>query len=893
MNRIFLIDGHAQIFRMYYAFMRHPMVNSKGRDTSIIFGFTKMLLELIEKERPTHIAVAFDPPAKTFRHEAFPEYKANRSAAPELVKEALEPLTEIMQALNIPVVMVPGFEADDVIGSMASQWSGAEDKIYMVTPDKDYGQLISENVYQYKPAKGGTGAEIIDREQICNQYGISDPRQVADILAIWGDASDNVPGVRGIGEVGAKKLVSRFGSVEGVVANSMQLPVKQQEAIKEAENRLGMSKFLVTIKRDIELPLQKEEIKIRSANKEALSAVFNKYEINSLRKLLGMSEVKSDATASADSFTLKTKEVSAEEFALIAARSKTISIKFTDERNFIAASDGVYTCAVTDRESGAALKEIMENPSVVKTGTGFKQYIKYFRAAGIDLNGALNSGYLTAVKDIEIMHYVLDPERSHNVRILVRSFLGAEAEQFLDAGKAQEKQKETDLFSAVPETEEEGVSLERAINECALLLPLCMQIWKKLEENRLSELYDKIEMPLIAVLSSMELEGVKIDTLHLKNYSRLLNGELNEIERQVRQMAGEPELNISSPKQIGLLLYEKLQLSPKTKKSPKGNYPTDEEKLNELKEKHPIVEKIMEYRGLKKLLSTYIDNFPQMIDRDGKLHTSFNQSLTATGRLSSSNPNLQNIPIRTERGREIRKAFVPSTEHGAIVSADYSQIELRLMAHMSADSGLVEAFNHNKDIHTATAARIFREREEDVTKEQRSKAKTANFGIIYGISSFGLSQRIGMSRSDSKALIDEYFSNYPGVREYIDRMIEHARQNGYVETIFGRRRFLPDINSRNSTVRGFNERNAINAPLQGSAADIIKLAMINVYKRLQSEGFRSRMVLQVHDELVLDTVEEETESVKKLLKEEMESIVKLRVPLIAECNAGANWLEAH
>ena len=588
-----------------------------------------------------------------------------------------------------------------------------------------------------------------------------------------------------------------------------------------------------------------------------------------------------------------TKEVSAEEFAMIAARSKTISIKFTDERNFIAASDGVYTCAVTDRESGAALKEIMENPSVVKTGTGFKQYIKYFRAAGIDLNGALNSGYLTAVKDIEIMHYVLDPERSHNVRILVRSFLGAEAEQLLDAGKAQQKQKETDLFSAVPETEEEGASLERAINECALLLPLCMQIWKKLEENRLSELYDKIEMPLIAVLSSMELEGVKIDTLHLKNYSRLLNGELNEIERQVRQMAGEPELNISSPKQIGLLLYEKLQLSPKTKKSPKGNYPTDEEKLNELKEKHPIVEKILEYRGLKKLLSTYIDNFPQMIDRDGKLHTSFNQSLTATGRLSSSNPNLQNIPIRTERGREIRKAFVPSTEHGAIVSADYSQIELRLMAHMSADSGLVEAFNHNKDIHTATAARIFKEREEDVTKEQRSKAKTANFGIIYGISSFGLSQRIGMSRSDSKALIDEYFSNYPGVKEYINRMIEHARQNGYVETIFGRRRFLPDINSRNSTVRGFNERNAINATLQGSAADIIKLAMINVYKRLQSEGFRSRMVLQVHDELVLDTVEEETESVKKLLKEEMESIVKLRVPLIAECNAGANWLEAH
>lgn len=893
MNRIFLIDGHAQIFRMYYAFMRHPMVNSKGRDTSIIFGFTKMLLELIEKEHPTHIAVAFDPPAKTFRHEAYPEYKANRGAAPELVKEALEPLTEILEALNIPVVMVPGFEADDIIGSMACQWNSNEDKIYMVTPDKDYGQLISENIFQYKPAKGGAEAEIIGREQICGQYGISDPRQVADILAIWGDASDNVPGVRGIGEVGAKKLVSRFGSVEEVVANSMQLPARQQEAIKEAESRLEMSKFLVTIKTDIRLPLQKDEIKIRSANQETVSAVFNKYEINSLRKLLGMAEAKSDAASPEDSFTLQAKEVPASQFAMIAAHSKAISIKFTDEKNFVAAADGVYTCAATDRESGEALKEVMENSSIVKTGTGFKQYIKYFRAADIDLNGALRNGYLTAVKDIEIMHYVLDPERSHNVRILVRSFLGQEAERLFDAQRADEGQKETDLFSAIGATEENGASLEKAINECMLLLPLCGQIEKRLEENKLSELYYKIEMPLIAVLSDMEMEGVKIDTLHLKNYSIQLNSELNEIERQVREMAGDPGLNISSPKQIGILLYEKLQLSPKTKKSQKGNYPTDEEKLNELKEKHPIVGKILEYRGLKKLLSTYIDNFPQMIDSNGKLHTSFNQSLTATGRLSSSNPNLQNIPIRTERGREIRKAFVPSSEHGAIVSADYSQIELRLMAHMSADSGLVEAFNHNKDIHTATAARIFREKEEEVTKEQRSKAKTANFGIIYGISSFGLSQRIGMSRSDSKALIDEYFNNYPGVKEYINRMIEHARQKGYVETIFGRRRFLPDINSRNSTVRGFNERNAINAPLQGSAADIIKLAMINVYKRLRNEGFRSRMVLQVHDELVLDAVEEETESVKKLLKEEMESIVKLRVPLIAECNAGANWLQAH
>lgn len=903
MNRIFLIDGHAQIFRMYYAFMRHPMVNSKGMDTSIIFGFTKMVLELVEKERPTHIAVAFDPPAKTFRHETYPEYKANRSAAPELVKEALEPLTEILQALNIPVVMVPGFEADDVIGSMACQWSGTEDKIYMVTPDKDYGQLVSENVYQYKPAKGGGETEILGKEQICSHYGITDPRQVIDILTIWGDSSDNIPGIRGIGEVGAKKLISKYGSVEEVLSNLSQLPAKQQEAVKEAEGRIGMSKFLVTIKTDIRLPLCKDEIKRHNVNEEAVNSVFSKYEINSLRKLTGIGESKEEKEMAGKGYTLELQEVTLHDFAKTAERNGEISIKFATEKS-LAVATGEKPCSYCvipsiQNLSGAefsALKEVIMNPAIEKVGFGFKQYIKYFREVSIDMNGALDAGYLQKVKDIEIMHYILDPERSHSAKMLIRSFIGEEAEKLLNGQQVEQKQDNVaaDLFSAPADSlQGENAITQKEINECALMLPLCHEIEKRLREAELVTLYDKIEMPLIAVLSDMEWEGVKIDTAHLKNYSTLLNKELEGIESEIRQMAGDTGLNILSPKQIGILLYEKLGLSPKTKKSSKGNYPTDEESLNELKEKHPIVEKILEYRGLKKLLSTYIDSFPQMIDRNGKLHTTFNQALTATGRLSSSNPNLQNIPIRTERGREIRKAFIPSHPDGVIVSADYSQIELRLMAHMSGDSGLIEAFEHGKDIHTATAAKIFKEKEEEVTKEQRSRAKTANFGIIYGISTYGLSQRIGMSRSDSKALIEEYFNNYPGVREYINRMIASAKEKGYVETIYGRRRFLPDINSRNSVVRGYNERNAINAPLQGSAADIIKLAMINVYKRLKTDGLKSRMVLQVHDELVLDVIDNEKERITKLLKEEMENIAALKVPLVAECNAGANWLEAH
>lgn len=897
MNRIFLIDGHAQIFRMYYAFMRHPMVNSREVDTSIIFGFTKMVLELMEREKPTHIAVAFDPPAKTFRHEIYPQYKANRGAAPEPVKEALEPLTELMGALNIPVVMVPGYEADDVIGSMASQWAGPEDNIYMVTPDKDYGQLISDNIFQYKPSKGGGDVEIIGREQLCTAYGISDPRQVIDILTIWGDASDNVPGVRGIGEVGAKKLISKYGSVEGLLSNISQLSPKQQEAVKEAGSRIEMSKFLVTIKRDIPLPLCKEQIRLHEINKESVDTLFNEYEINSLRKFLEMEPLKSEGPAPQKRAALRRREVAIAEFAEAAGKYGSISMKFTSEESLIMATgeEPYLHCHLRGLkglpyEEFSTLKELLSERKIIKRGAGFKQYIKYLRSCSIDLNGALETGLLEGVMDVEIMHYLLDPEKSHNISMLIKGLLGEEP-----AGPEnpnREQKNATDLFSAASGVEQEQRS-SGDLNETLLLLPLCRELERRLEQNNLAQLYYTIEMPLIAVLGDMEWEGVKIDTLHLKNYSMVLGKELEEIERQVRELSGEPELNILSPKQIGVLLYEKLKLDPKIRKNARGSYPTDEEKLGELKGKHPIVEKILEYRGVRKLLSTYIDSFPQMIDDKGRLHTTFNQALTATGRLSSSNPNLQNIPIRTERGREIRKAFIPSQKEGVIVSADYSQIELRLMAHISGDRGLIEAFNHGRDIHTATAARIFKEREEEVTKEQRSRAKSANFGIIYGISTYGLSQRMGMSRTDSRALIDEYYNSYPGVKEYINRIIESAKEKGYVETIYGRRRYLPDINSRNSIVRGYNERNAINSPLQGSAADIIKLAMINVYKRLRKEKLKSRMVLQVHDELVLDVWPGEKEQIIRLLKEEMEGIVRLDVPLVAECNAGKNWLEAH
>lgn len=926
MNKIFLIDGHAQIFRMYYAFMRRPMINSKGVDTSILFGFTKMLLELIEREKPTHLAVSFDLHARTFRHKAFPAYKANRGETPELIIEAFEPLQEILAALNIPVVAMEGFEADDVIGSMATQWNNSENQVYMVTPDKDYGQLICDNVFQYKPSKGSE-VEIIGKNEICEKYNIANPSQVIDILTIWGDSSDNVPGVRGIGEVGARKLVSKYGSVEEIVAHREELTKKQQEAIEEALQQIPVSKFLVTIKTDIALPVTKDEIAVKQADEKAVNEIFGKYEFNSLKKLMHtisgggagtftgteMGRATETPGSSTDSATGNTasvsstsgnlvdslKMVSLKELDKSASTESLLAIKMVGEGMVLSARNRYTTIEsleelITEAGESKLLRELMENSDIAKVGFGFKEIIKRFRSLGIELNGFLKSGELCGVMDLELMHYILNPERSHSEEKLINGYFNIDLQSAGNENGNEAEEVEADLFSSIMQ-QESRVKIEmHDILACSLYIPLYRILDSELHYKRQWGLYSDIEMPLIGVLSDMEWEGVKIDTGHLHRYSSELTAEMKGIESEIRRMADEPELNISSPRQVGILLFEKLKLSDKVKKSSRGNYPTDEETLNEVASAHPVVPEILEFRALKKLISTYIDALPGLINpKSGKVHTTFNQALTATGRLSSANPNLQNIPIRSERGKEIRKAFVPSDRDGAIVSADYSQIELRLMAHMSGDKSLIEDFNHGKDIHAATAAKIFKESIESVTRVQRSMAKTANFGIIYGISPFGLAQRMGISRSESKAIIEEYFNSYPGVKEYINNMISKAGKEGYVETVFGRRRYLPDINSKNATVRGFNERNAVNAPLQGSAADIIKLAMVELFKRFKKENIKSKIVLQVHDELIIDAIGTEVERVKEIVTDVMENVVKLSVPLVAECGSGANWLEAH
>ena len=894
MDKIFLIDGHAQIFRMYYAFMRRPMVNSKGEDTSILFGFTKMILELINKEHPTHLAVAFDPPAKTFRHTAYPLYKANRSAAPELVKAALEPLQDILKAFNIPVIMMPGYEADDVIGSMATQWKGNNTQIFMVTPDKDYGQLISENVFQYKPAKGGNEIEIIGREQVCQHYGICNPEQVIDILTIWGDSSDNVPGIKGIGEVGAKKLMAKYGSLDSIIEHRSELPQKQQENINASLDQIEMSRFLVTIKTDIELPLKVEDIIIKGASYQELDRVFNRYEFNSLRKMLPAEFVHSteETVTETDNTVSKSynpKENTIAQIANDAAKSAQCSIIDVDS-NYIAigTTQGYH---ILEWKNIADIADLLQNSSISKIGYNIKALYKRLWENGINLTGE--------IFDIELMHYIINPERTHKEEYLYKSYLGLDMENVITSTAATEPAvEELDLFSFAQQESDAAQDLSQEEKNllgirCNALIDLKDKLLEELKSSGQEKLYTEIEAPLVEVLANMEYTGVKIDTFNLNSYSKELGTELDSIEKQAYELSGEA-INLSSPKQVGALLYEKLKLNPKVKKSAKGSYPTDEETLTGLLDAHPIVGKILEYRGIKKLISTYTDALPQLINnKTGKIHTTYNQSLTATGRLSSTNPNLQNIPIRTQKGREIRKSFIPSTANGYIVSADYSQIELRLMAHLSQDPHLVDAFNRNMDIHTATAAKVFKVDEMDVTKEQRSRAKVANFGIIYGISAFGLSQRLGMSRTDSKQLIDEYFNNYPKVKEYMNNMIQKAREEGYVETIYGRKRFLPDINSRNAAVRSYNERNAINAPLQGSAADIIKVAMINIYKRLNAEGLKSKMVLQVHDELIFDVTEQEVEQICNIVTQEMEKVAKLRIPLVAECGKGYNWLQAH
>ena len=877
-KKLFLIDGHALVFKMYYAFLRHPMINSKGADMSILFGFTKYILELIEKEKPTHLAVSFDPPGGTFRHEMYPEYKGTRSETPQLIIDSLEPLCELCEAMQIPVLMIKGFEADDVIGSMAKRAEKEGFTVYMVTPDKDYGQLISENIFQFKPGKSGGDNEIIDVQKVCEKYNISRPEQVIEILTICGDASDNIPGVKGVGEVGAGKLISKFGTVEEIYRHLDELTPKQREAFESSAGHINLSHELVTIKTDIALDIDTDAMAVTCTYDNAVADLFDKYEFGSLRKLLG------------DAAVPVVKEEKKLEFSTCCPAEMLTTAKAAGRCAVLTEGEGIFseisrvTVAVGKAAcegKAADFKEILEDQDIIKTGYDLKFQRNILAHNGIKLRGRF--------RDIELMHYLINPEKSHKIEILAKSYLNVSLEEQNDV---PEQVGALSLFDEIPEDETAPSRTQEAV--AAYLLG--DRIWEEMEAASLCSLYETMEEPLLKVLSDMEMEGVRIDTAQLRKYAAGLTAEMNAIQERVREMAGEPDLNILSPKQIGALIFEKLNLDPKTKpkKGVRYVYPTDEDTLSALSHKHPIINEILEFRGVKKLLSTYIEPFPTFISPStGKIHTTFNQALTATGRLSSSKPNLQNIPIRTERGKEIRKAFVPSRPDGLIVSADYSQIELRIMAHLSCDTHLISAFRNGEDVHSITAAKIFGIDLSDVTADQRRIAKTANFGIMYGISAFGLSQRLKIGRSEAKKIIEDYFANFPAISSYIEDTLTAARENGYVETIFGRRRYLPDINSRNATVRSLAERNAINAPIQGTSADIIKLAMINVSRRIQEEGLQSRMVLQIHDELVFDAVPQEIDMLQQIVREEMENVIELSIPLTVECNYGKNWLEAH
>ena len=887
-KRIFLIDGHALVFKMYYALLRRPMVNSKGVDTSILYGFTKYLLELIDRQKPEYLAVAFDPPGGSFRNKLYPAYKANRDATPQLVIDALDPLCEICRAMDIPVLMIPGFEADDVVGSMAKRAEREGLKVYMVTPDKDYGQLVSPNIYQYKPPKSGSDPEILDCAAVCAKYGIDRTEQVIDMLAICGDASDNVPGVKGVGEVGAGKLIRSYGSLEGIYEHIDELSPRQKQMFEEARDHIDLSKVLVTIKTDIEIDVPTESMAMDGQVEKRICELFDLYEFGSLKRYLNSFRIKDiHEETKPRKNDVPFREVSAEEIcraaivsgccAIVPDGKNSVAVAVPDGKDSLAVAvpdgKGAITAAVPEgKEMMVAMgdrglfKECLNNPDLKVYCCDIKEWLKDNCIAG-------------TLMDCSLMDYVNNPEKSHRFDSLVSSLLGVELKP---------KEANPTLFGEEESEEDDG---KGALLACAATLQLGRLLEAELARQGLSDVYLKIEEPLIRVLAKMEKDGVKMDLDSLRSFAAGLREEVQQREEKIRAMAGNPNLNISSPKQIAALLYDELQLLQRKKK---GNDSTDEETLLSIEDRHPIVREILEFRAAKKLLSTYIEPFPGYISRsDGKIHTCFNQALTATGRLSSSNPNLQNIPIRSERGKEIRKAFVPSREGGVIMSADYSQIELRIMAHLSQDRHLIEAFNSGLDVHKATAAKIFGIDSSEVSAEQRRIAKTANFGIMYGISAFGLSQRLSCSRAEAKQIIDDYFESFPAIRSFIEDTLTAARENGYVETIFGRRRFVPDVNSRNGTVRALAERNAVNAPIQGTSADIIKMAMAGVDRRLSEAGLKSRMVLQIHDELLFDALEEEIDTLKAIVVEEMENVVRLSVPLTVECDYGKNWLEAH
>ena len=885
---LYIIDGHALVFKMYYALLGRPMLTSKGMDTSILFGFTKYLFELRAKRQPDYMVMCFDPAGGTFRNDLYPEYKANRGETPQLVIDALEPLCKICTALRIPVLMEKGYEADDVAGTIAKAAEKEGFTVYLVTPDKDYGQLISPKIFQYKPGKKGGDDEILGVREVCEKYGIDSPSQVIDILTICGDTSDNVPGVKGVGEVGASKLLKTFGSVKNIYDNLDQLTPRQKDLFEQARDHIELSHQLVTIKTDVPVKIDFEQMKVTDQYRPEIVALFDEYEFHSLKKhichihadeAVCRSQEIDTSYALVEAFVLAAEARKAGLVAVAGAADSGLAFATTGAKGTLCcfvplagSTDPLLTNA-----PGIALPEalasVLSDPAVA--------------VAGFDLKALMRSGLRILGKryDIELMHYLVNPERSHKVDVLSMEYLGIDLQDKPEA-------RTGDLFA---EEESDSSPQERFCMEAVVTLFLKDKMLQALAENHCEALYNEIEEPLIGVLADMEHTGVKVELGPLQDFAQELREEATRREQKAREMTGEPELNCASPKQVGIVLYEKLKINSKARPSNgRYAYPTDEDTLSLYADKFPVINEILEFRAVKKLLSSYIEPFPTFISpKDGRIHTTFNQALTATGRLSSSKPNLQNIPIRTERGQNIRKAFVSDRPDGLIVSADYSQIELRIMAHLCGDEHLRKAFNTGEDVHRATAAKIFGISVEEVTDAQRRLAKTANFGIMYGISGFGLAQRLGIGRSEAQQLIKDYFATFPAIADFMEKAKREAVEKGYVETIFGRRRYLPELTSRNASARGMAERNAINAPIQGSSADIIKLAMIKVDEILRTEGFKSKMILQIHDELLFDAYPDEVEVLQAKVKEAMETIVQLSVPLEVECGVGVNWFEAH
>lgn len=920
MEKLILIDAYALIFRSYYGLIRSPRINSKGLNTSAIMGFCNTLNEVLTKEKPTYVGVAFDH-GKTFRHETFPAYKAQREATPEDIKKSVPYVQAILKAMNIPTLQADGFEADDVIGTLATK-AGAQGIItYMLTPDKDYGQLISPNVFMYRPRHGG-GYDVVGTKEVKEKYGIDSPHQVIDLLALMGDSADNYPGCPGVGEKTAVKLINQFGSCEGLLEHTDQLKGKMREKVEGAADDIKMAKFLATIRTDVPVELNLEALRVTAPDKETLGQLFDELEFKTLAtKMLGKPKnIKQPSIKQLDIFATNTTDGSEKQNDGLLASIKTQFHEYklidneedaqkiydflmtkeilsldteTTSTNTIDAElvglsfavrphEAWYVAVPADHEAAQRMVEIFrplyENPSILKVGQNIKYDYEVLRKYGIDIQGEMF--------DTMIAHYLIQPELRHNMDFMAETLLHyrtVHIEELIGpAGKNQKNMRDLDPQDVY----------EYAAEDADITLQLKEVLEPKLQEVGAVQLFHNIEMPLVRVLADMELSGVRLDTTSLKETEQIFNERMKQYEEHAYELAGK-QFNISSPKQVGEILFDTMHIVEKPKKTKSGQYVTSQDVLEQLRPNAPIISDILNYRALKKLLGTYVEALPKLINaHTGHIHTSFNQAVTSTGRLSSSDPNLQNIPVREDDGKEIRKCFIP--EPGCLFfSADYSQIELRIMAHLSGDEHMIEAFCSGLDIHRATAAKIWHVDPEDVSDAQRKKAKQANFGIIYGITTYGLAQRMGIDNSEARQLIQDYFKTFPKVKAYMEHAKSLAREKGYAETLFGRRRYLPDIQSANGTVRGFAERNAINAPIQGTEADIIKIAMIRIHRRFREEGIRSKMILQVHDELNFSVYPNEKEHVEKIVIEEMQGACQLSVPLLADAGWGKNWLEAH